>query len=194
MKNQLLIKLHKQPQTVFTIKEISLLMPELEYTNLRKRMVYLVKQGAIKRLARSIYAKDEYNPLELANKLYVPSYISLETVLLSAGITFQHYKRIFSVSYLARTVEVNGHTLQYHQLSKKILLNKRGLIERDNITIASPERAFLDALYLYKDYHFDNLGALGWDRVFELVDLYENKALHKRAEEYQQIYQEEYVG
>ena len=193
MKNQLLIELHKQPQTVFSLKEISLLMPELEYNNLSNQVLYLAKQGAIKRLARGIYAKDEYSPSELANKLYTPSYISLETVFLSAGITFQYYERIFSVSYLTRTVEVDGHTLQYHQMSKNILLDKRGLVERDNITIASPERAFLDALYLYKDYHFDNLGALDWDKVFELVDIYNNKAMRKRADEYHQIYQEEYV-
>ena len=193
MKNQLLIELHKQSQTVFSIKEISLLMPELEYTSLRKRVVYLVKQGAIKRLARGIYAKDEYSPSELANKLYTPSYISLETVFLSAGITFQYYEQIFSVSYLTRTVEVDGHTLQYHQMSKNILLEKRGLVERDNITIASPERAFLDALYLYKNYHFDNLGGLDWDKVFELVDIYKSKAMRKRVDEYHQIYQEEYV-
>ena len=194
MKNQLLIKLYKQPQTVFSIKEISLLMPELEYTNLRNQLVYLAKKKAIKRLARGIYAKDEYNPLELANKMYVPSYISLETVLLSAGITFQHYERIFSVSYLTRTVKVDDHTFQYHQLSKKVLFNKRGLIERDSLTIASAERAFLDALYLYKDYHFDNLDALDWDKVFELANLYENKALYKRVREYQNIYREENVG
>ena len=193
MKNQLLIELHKQPQTVFSLKEISLLMPELEYNNLSNQVLYLAKQRAIKRLARGIYAKDEYSPSELANKLYTPSYISLETVFLSAGITFQYYERIFSVSYLTRTVEVDGHTLQYHQMSKNILLEKRGLVERDNITIASPERAFLDALYLYKNYHFDNLGGLDWDKVFELVDIYKSKAMRKRADEYHQIYQEEYV-
>jgi predicted transcriptional regulator of viral defense system len=194
MNNQLLIELHKQPQTVFTIKEIALLMPELEHANLNNRAAYLAKQGAIKRLTRGIYAKDRYNPLELANKLYAPSYISLETVLLSAGITFQHYERIFSASYLTRTVEVDGHTFQYHQMSKQILLNKHGLIEHDNLTIASAERAFLDALYLYKDYHFDNLGALDWDKVFELAHLYESKALRKRMGEYHHIYQEEIDG
>lgn len=194
MKNQLLIELHKQSQTVFTIKEISLLMSEVRFANLKNQVAYLEKQGAIKRLARGIYAKDQYNPLELANKLYAPSYISLETVLLSAGITFQHYERIFSMSYLTRIAEVDGHTFQYHQLSKKILFNKRGLIERDNLTIASVERAFLDAIYLYKNYHFDNLGALDWDKVFELADLYESKTLHRRIREYQNIDQEENVG
>jgi predicted transcriptional regulator of viral defense system len=194
MKNQLLIELHKQSQTVFSLKEISLLMPDLTYNNLSNQVLYLTKQGAIKRLTRGIYAKDEYNPFELANKLYTPSYISLETVLLLAGITFQHYERIFSMSYLTRTVKVSGHTLQYHQMNKEILLDKRGLVQRDNITIASPERAFLDALYLYKDYHFDNLGALDWDKVFEFVNIYKRKAMHNRVDEYHQIYQEEHIG
>jgi predicted transcriptional regulator of viral defense system len=194
MKNQLLIELHKQSQTVFSLKEISLLMPDLTYNNLSNQVLYLTKQGAIKRLTRGIYAKDEYNPFELANKLYTPSYISLETVLLLAGITFQHYERIFSMSYLTRTVKVSGHTLQYHQMNKEILLDKRGLVQRDNITIASPERAFLDALYLYKDYHFDNLGALDWDKVFGFVNIYKSKAMHNRVDEYHQIYQEEHIG
>lgn len=194
MKNQLLIELYKQPQTVFTLKEASLLMPMLEYANLSKRMAYLARTGAIRRIAHGVYGKDNYNPLELANKLYAPSYISLETVLRQAGITFQHYDRIFSASYLSRTVEANNHTFQYHQLSKKILLNKRGLTEKENITIATPERAFLDAVYLYKNYHFDNLGALDWKKVVELVDIYQSKALGKRVVEYQNIYQEEHVG
>jgi predicted transcriptional regulator of viral defense system len=194
MENQLLIELHKRPQTVFALKEVSLLMPELAYNNLKQRMAYMARAGAIRRLAHGVYGKEKYNPLELANKLYTPSYISLETVLRQAGITFQHYDRIFSASYLTRTVSVDGHTFQYHQLNKKILITKRGLTERGAVTIASPERAFLDAVYLYKDYHFDNLGALEWEKVFELVDLYESKALGKRVREYQKIYQEEYGG
>lgn len=169
-------------------------MPDLTYNNLSNQVLYLTKQGAIKRLTRGIYAKDEYNPFELANKLYTPSYISLETVLLLAGITFQYYERIFSMSYLTRTVKVSGHTLQYHQMNKDILLDNRGLVQRDNITIASPERAFLDALYLYKDYHFDNLGALDWDKVFEFVNIYKSKAMRNRVNEYHQIYQEEHIG
>src|SRR3990172_9276111 len=157
MKNQLLIEIHRKPQTVFTLKEVSLLMPELEYANIRQRMAYLAKTGAVQRLTHGIYAKDKYNPFELANKLYTPSYISLETVLRQAGITFQHYDRIFSVSYLTRTVSVDGQAFEYHQVSKDILLAKEGLLNQAGVTIASPERAFLDVVYLYKNYHFDNL-------------------------------------
>jgi predicted transcriptional regulator of viral defense system len=194
MKNQLLIELHKSPQTVFTLKEISLLMPELEYTNLKGRVAYLAKAGAIRRLTHGVYAKHSYNSFELANKLYTPSYIGLETVLRQAGVTFQHYDRIFSVSYLTRTVSVDGQVFEYHQLSKNILLNKEGLLDQAGVAIASPERAFLDAVYLYKNYHFDNLAPLDWDKVSKLEGLYETKALGKRVKEYYQIYREEHVG
>jgi|SRR3989338_2783936 len=191
MKNQLLIEIHRKPQTVFTLKEVSLLMPKLEYANIRQRMAYLAKTGAVQRLTHGIYAKDKYNPFELANRLYAPSYISLETVLRQAGITFQHYDQIFSVSYLSRTVSVSGHTFKYHQVSKTILLDKRGVTDQGAVTIASPERAFLDAVYLYKDYHFDNLGALDWKKVFELEAFYKSQALSNRVSEYHHLYQEE---
>lgn len=165
-------------------------MPELEYANIRQRMAYLAKTGAVQRLTHGIYAKNKYNPFELANRLYTPSYISLETVLRQAGITFQHYDQIFSVSYLSRTVPVSGHIFKYHQVSKRILFNNRGVIKKGMVTIASPERAFLDTVYLYKDYHFDNLGAFDWKKVFELETLYKSQALSNRVREYHQIHKQ----
>lgn len=190
MTNQLLVGLYKQPYTVFTLKEASLLVPEIPYGNLRRRIAYLAKTGAIRRLSHGVYAKDNYNPLELANKLYTPSYVSLETVLRQAGVIFQYYEKIFSISYLTRSVQVNGHAFQYRQASKRILLDKRGLADNETMSIATPERAFLDAVYLYKEYHFDNLGALDWDKVMSLQSLYESKVFEKRVKEYQRIYTE----
>jgi len=191
MRNQLLIELHKHPQTVFTVKEMSLIMPDLKYANLISRLAYLATQGAIRRLARGIYAKENYEPLELANKLYTPSYVSLETVLRQAGIIFQHYEQIISVSYLTRTLQVDSHTFLYHKMTRKVLLDKRGLTEQGHVAIALPERAFLDAVYLYRDYYFDNLGALNWDQVFDLQGLYRSKALEKRVKDIHQIYKGE---
>ena len=41
--------------------------------------------------------------------------------------------------------------------------------------IATKERAFLDVIYLNKDYFFDNLQPLDFDKVFKLIEIYENK-------------------
>lgn len=193
MKNNIILSLYKRPQTVFTLQEIALLFPDIPYVNLKKRMSYFSKSGAIKKLSRGVYAKDKFDILELANKLYTPSYVSLETVLQKAGVTFQYYESIFSVSYVSRAVEIDGRTIVYKRMKKDVFLNKQGIEEQGNVSIASPERAFLDAVYLYKNYHFDNLEPLNWDRIMELKNLYQSHVLDKRIEEYRQIKKESNV-
>lgn len=190
MKNNIILSLYKRPQTVFTLQEIALLFPEIPYVNFKKRMSYFSRSGTIRKLSRGIYAKDKFDILELANKLYTPSYVSLETVLQKAGVTFQYYESIFSVSYVSRAIEIDGRTIIYKRMKKDVFLNKQGIEEQGNVVIASPERAFLDAVYLYKNYHFDNLEPLKWDKIMELKNLYQSLALNKRIKEYYQIYKE----
>lgn len=191
MKNQLLINLHKKPHTVFTLRDIALWFPEIPYTNLKQQVSYLVTRGVLKNLRKGVYAKDEYNVCELANKLYVPSYISLETVLQPAGVTFQYYERIFAVSYLTRMVTIGNHTIQYRRIRKDILFNKQGIEEQGAVIIATPERAFLDAVFIYKNYHFDNLNTLDWNRIMELRDIYGSPVFSKRVAQYYHIHKEE---
>jgi hypothetical protein len=193
MKNSILLSLHKLPQTVFTLQEISLLFSHVPYINLKKRMSYSITSGALQKLRRGVYAKESYNILELANKLYAPSYISLETVLQKAGITFQYYERTFVVSYLSRTVEVDGHTFEYHKIRDDILTNNQGIDTEGLVNVASPERAFLDTIFLHQDYPFDNLSMLQWDTVLSLQQIYKNSALAKRVNIYYQHYKEDHA-
>lgn len=193
MNYSLLLTIYTQKHTVFTLNELSLLFPNIEYHLLRRRLHYFVKTGKIKRLHQGMYSKIEYNNFEVVNKLYRPSYISLETVLAKGGVVFQYYERIFAVSYLTREVKVGEITIQYRQIKKDVLTNTEGIEEKDDYFIASLERAFLDAIFIYKDYHFDNLGSLNWEKVFELQDLYKNLSLDKRIKEYYKDYKEDYA-
>jgi len=59
--------------------------------------------------------------------------------------------------------------------------------------MASCERAFLDCVFLYKNYHFDNLKPLNWEKIKKLAPIYESKSLKKRIEEYYQIYKKQSV-
>lgn len=186
------MELYSRPQTVFQIGEIAQIFPNVNSQNLRRRLHYFVKAGKLKNLRRGIYAKNKYEPLELANKIYAPSYVSFETVLLKEGIVFQYYETIFMASYLSRTLIVDGHTITYRQIGEPALSNRSGIEERSGYFMATKERAFLDAVLLYKDYFFDNLGSLDWTKIFELVSIYENKALEKRVKKYNKHYREEY--
>lgn len=188
MKNDVLISLYKRPETVFTLKDIALLFPQISYLNLKERMKYFANKGGIKKIRKGIYVKDNYDVLELANKLYSPSYVSLETVLLKEGIIFQYSQNIFSVSYLSRSVSVAGNELRYRKIKDEILLNHRGIERVNQAEVAAKERAFLDAIFLFKDYHFDNLRPLDWEKIEGMKIIYNNKIFNKRINDYYQIY------
>ena len=66
-------------------------------------------------------------------------------------------------------------------------MNSLGLEKKGNYFIASRERAFLDTVYLNKNYYFDNLSSLDWDRCFEILYIYENKAMEKRLNSYHEM-------
>lgn len=192
MNNDLILKIYSQPHSVFTLDELSLLFPQIPYPNLRRRIHYFTKIGKLKRLHQGIYAKDEYNLFELANKLYTPSYISLETVLGQGNVVFQYDETIFAVSYLTRTITTNNVSIQYRQIKGSVLTNLEGIEQKDGYFIATLERAFLDAIYIYKNYHFDNLGVVDWEKVENLKKIYASKVFEKRAEEYYKDYKEDY--
>jgi len=150
-----ILNLYSSKSTVFTIDEIALLLGDLNRDNLKARINYYVKRGKLLNLRKGVYAKRGYSPLELAVKIFTPSYISLETILEKGGVIFQKYETIFVVSYLSRKIEVDSHKLQYRRIKEEILINKEGVELKKGYAIATKERAFLDALYLYKDYYFE---------------------------------------
>ena len=91
METDIILTLYRRPETIFTVNEITQLCPGISYESIRDRLYYFTKKGKLIHPHYGIYAKPSYNPLELANKVYTPSYISLETVLLREGVLFQHY-------------------------------------------------------------------------------------------------------
>lgn len=175
-----ILSILRAKNTVFTLKEILLVSGETNPDLLKRRLNYYVKKGELYSIRKGIYAKDKnYDKLELATKIYTPAYISFETVLRQAGMIFQYYESIFVASYLTREISADNQTYRYKKIKNTILTNSLGIEIKDNYSIASPERAFLDILYLNKNYYFDNPGPLNWDKVFELLLIYDNKRMEK---------------
>ena len=183
----------KAKQTVFSVSDIMLLWGETASDKTKTRINYYVKKGDLHRVRRGFYVKDKnYNRFELATKIYTPSYISFETVLIQAGINFQYYNQVFVASYLSREIKTKDQVYCYRKIKDSILTNSLGLENKDNYFIALPERAFLDVIYLNKDYHFDNLSILDWDKVFEILPIYgDNKRIKKLLKQYYQDYKQE---
>ncbi len=170
--------------TVFTFKEILLASGETNPILLKRRLNYYVKKGELYSIRKGIYAKDKnYDKLELGTKIYTPSYISFETVLTQAGMTFQYYEQIFVASYITREIIADRQAYTYQRIKDTILTNSAGIEVRGSYSIASPERAFLDVLYRSKSYHVDNLRPLNWDEIFRLLPVYASKRMEQKVQQ-----------
>jgi len=128
MKN-LTYSLLSSKQTVFTAPEIAIILRETSMDLVKSKIHYYIKSGELISLRRGIYAKDNnYFKFELAARIYSPSYISLETVLLKEGVIFQNQESISLVSYQTRTVEIDEKKFAFRKVKDEILTNNIGLI------------------------------------------------------------------
>ena len=186
MKNNNLLELMRSKKTIFTINDVALIWNITNVDFIRKKIYRYLKSGKIYSLRRGIYSKyKNYDKFELANKIYTPSYISLETVLAQAGIIFQYYSQIFIASYLCRELTIDNQRYEFRKVKNSILTNSIGIEVKDNYYIASPERAFLDVVYLNKEYYFDNLANINWDKVLEILPIYSgNKRMESKVKKY----------
>ena len=183
--DSLIAKLYQSNKTILTSKDLALVWGENNQIKLKDKISYYVRRGVLIRLTRGVFAKDKnFNAKELATSLYTPSYISFETVLREAGVIFQHYDTIFVATKWPKTMTVDKYSITFRKLKDTVLFNSTGIESKDNYSIATPERAFLDMIYLSPNYYFDNLKGINWEKCDELVKIYNNKSLIKRLNKY----------
>ena len=178
----IILAIYKDVKTVFRLNDIALITGETNFESLNKKLNYYVHKGKLYNPRKGIYTKSGYNPEELACCIYTPAYVSLEYVLQKSGVVFQYNSAITTVSYLSRAIIVDEKTYSFRKLKGELLIDTSGIIRQNNfVNIASPERAFLDMLYLDKDYYFDNLNPLNKEFVRTLLPIYQSKALKSRV-------------
>jgi len=181
-KKDIIFIIYSDTRSVFTLTDIAMLTGESNFNSINGKLNYYVRKGKLLRPRKGIYVKARYSHEELACVLYTPSYISLEYVLQKAGIVFQYDGRITSISYLSRSVKIENRTYSYRKVKGEILVATEGITQIGNVNIASPERAFLDTLYLNKEYYFDNLNPLNKELTLKLLLLYNSKTLKTRVQ------------
>lgn len=182
IQNNIVLSIFKDVKTVFRLRDIALLVGEMDFESLNKKMNYYVQTGKLLNPRKGIYAKPNYNCEELACLLYTPSYVSLEYVLQKAGVLIQFDSRITTISYLSRSIDIEDMTYVYRRIKGEIIANTKGISRQINhVNIATGERAFLDMLYLNKNYYFDNLNPLNKKKIYDLLPIYMSKALTDRV-------------
>ena len=193
-----LLKLYSRPQSVFTVAEISLIWGEDNSNRLRTALSYYTSADKLIRLRQGIYATDrEFEPLELAGRIFTPSYVSLQTVLTRAGAIFQYREGITAVSYLTREVECAGYTFRFRKIKDSILYDPCGVQVRSEppvVSLASPARALVDLTYLDGPRDLGNPGAIDWQQALAIASRFDNKRLQEDVKKYADRHSEASIG
>jgi len=108
----------------------------------------LVAEKFLRREKKGVYLSAFNSPesFEIANALYTPSYISLESALNYYGMLSQFPYCVTSVSpKKSKKLLVAGQEFEYVQISHKLYWDFR---REGQALIASPEKALLDMIYM----------------------------------------------
>lgn len=154
---------------VISVSEIKKLYPNFDTRNL----VHWQKKGYIIRLRNGFYAfaaqaNKEQDLFVVANKIYEPSYISLESALSWHGIIPEGVYTVESVSTRkTSTFNTPIARLNYHTIKAELFFGYDiHPSEKGSFRMASPEKAILDYLYLnpYVSIATD-LQSLRWNQI-----------------------------
>ena len=160
---------------VITLADIRMEFPDFD----QKNLVNWQKKGYITKLKNGCYIFSDLKPAEhtlflIANKLYEPSYVSLESALSYYGIIPEGVYSIQSVSTRkTKVINTPAGTFHYFSLKSSLYFGYRLLSEGvpHPYRMASLEKAILDFLYLRPEIDtIEALDALRWNRA-ELVNL-----------------------
>jgi len=175
-------QLLRQGKTIFSIDDLAVIWQISERRKLVEIIKYYLRTGQLVSVRRGVYALDEkYSPLEAAQKIFPPCYISCHTALALHGINFQYYETIHCMAAKGKIVTLPEQTIVYHQLKDELLFNETGLVWQDNYLLAGPERAIIDALYLHPDSVFDHLASIDSDLLLALAQIYDKQSIIRKV-------------
>ncbi len=176
-------KLQKTNLNIFTTDDLMILWEVSKRREIIESVKDYIRRERMFSVRKGIYSlAKEYNAKELSQKLITPSYISYYTALAVHGVIFQKYSEIHCMALYSKTFEIRDQKFIYHKVSPEILYSQKGILMETNHTIASPERAVCDSLYLNKNLAFDNLRNVDTESLQEIAKMYSNKRLEKDVE------------
>lgn len=181
--------------TVFSLKDIKKIDPKFG----RARLNEWQNQCYIKKVIKNFYVftdivPDEHYLFEIANRIYPPSYISLETALSYYNLIPESVYTVTSVS-TRRTYTFDAEIGQfiYRKIKPAIFFGYKLLEYSDKIIkIASIEKTILDFLYLNSDINSvsaiesirfnkeEFLNNADKNKLNNYLELFNNKQLSKR--------------
>lgn len=154
-----IIKIIKEREIdVFTLDDFGRLLNIKNKNSLYKKIQRLEKKEIIKQLIKGkyLFTYNKTDDFKIANFIYQPSYISLESALSLYGITSGFPYKITSITVKkSRTFIINKKDYLYSHISQEFFW---GYEKKENFLIAEKEKALVDLIYFYSK------GLRGFDR------------------------------
>jgi len=188
---------------VFSIADVLRLYPGFD----RKNLVRWQEKGLVLKLRNKWYAlpekiRDEADLFMVANAIYVPSYVSLESAFAFYGWIPEGVFTVTSVTTLKTAFFSNetGH-FQYTNIKKSLFF---GFWFPGNLRMAEPEKALLDYLYLHPELvSIEDFESLRWFReeisekinfqkLLDYARLFDSAVLNRRISIFKQFLDGEY--
>ncbi len=114
----------------------------------------------------------------LATKIKKKSYISFESVLKKHWVIFQYYwDDIFLASDNTWIKYYKNYKIKYFKIKDDILLNPLGIKFDLWYPIATLERAICDIIYRSKNYFFDDLSFVDFDKLQKIAKIYNKRVI-----------------
>jgi len=180
---EIIKKLSSKELGLFTISDFKKFFSIKKDNTAYKIIARLTKKGLLKRLAKKRYFFSllPYNDFQIANFLYSPSYISLESALSLYEIIDQFPYQITSITpKKTKRIETLNKEFAYFHIKRDLFL---GYEKKDKFLIALPEKALFDYLYFaakgLRSFEKDdfNLRKINKKLLFEFVKIAKNKQL-----------------
>lgn len=176
-----------KPFAVFSLKEVKKIFPQLD----KRRFTEWQKKGYIQKLKRGFYAftgenRDEHFLNFAANKIYNPSYVSLESAL-------SHYafipEGVFTITSVTTRNTARYHTpagnFVYKHIKPELFFGYRLIQTRAGaVKMAEPEKALLDFFYSKKISTLEDLESARFN-IHEINEVCDFLKLKKYLEVYQ---------
>lgn len=145
--------LKKRRMTLFTLQDVEALFPEASVKTVKNNLANWAVKGYLKRLKRNVYEcvqlADSLPDFYVANQLYRPSYVSLETALSFYGMIPEEAAEVTSISTKpTRTFRNKYGVFTYRTCKKNAFLGYRVMkMNGLKVLVADREKALVDFVY-----------------------------------------------
>jgi predicted transcriptional regulator of viral defense system len=182
---------------VFSLRNIYKQFPDFSYKQINRWQ----KDGFLIKIKQGFYSFadqkiDDYFLFLIANKIYEPSYISLEKALKYYGLIPEEIFQITSISTNKTNIFHNNiGRFSYRKIKESLFWGYHFIINSNKkILIADAEKAILDYLYLHSELKTENdfkelrintnsfNENIDLDKLNKYLSKFKNKSLNKRLD------------